>query len=225
MAKAKPKRRTNRSKKSPRHKVAKDIDQSVLCARAAIGGELLWLRRKMNLNQIDFANKVGLSAGMISKIEHGLVGVSLELLLTISQKCSVPLTAFLAGLEEVDECHYTPAGSGLQVSREGAEQSLSYELIGHWTSSEGRSELYLISCDRNSKPIFSRQRGAACLYMLTGVIRYRHGERTYRLAPGDTLSFHCATLNGVDAILSESARYLFWRHEAGLVAGKLQRAA
>ncbi|MBS0252391.1 MAG: helix-turn-helix domain-containing protein [Proteobacteria bacterium] len=166
----------------------------------------------MNLNQADFARKVGLSAGMISKIEHGRVGVSLELLVTIASRCSVPLTIFLAGLEEVDDCHYTPSGRGLRVSREGAD-CLKYELIGHWFSIEGQSELHLISCDQNAKPNFSRQRGSACLYMLTGVIRYRHGERTYRLAAGDTLSFNCATLNGLDALLSDTARFLFWRHK------------
>jgi transcriptional regulator with XRE-family HTH domain len=201
------------------------VDQSILSTRAAIAGEMLALRKKMNLNQSEFARLVGLSAGMVSKIEHGTVGASIELLVSIARKCAVPVTTFLSGLDEVSHCNFTPAGSGLQVAREGCEQSISNQLIGQWHSGDGLSELYLVSCEKSAKSFLNRQIGTACLYMLSGAILYRHGEQTFSLSAGDTLCFDATTLNGLDATLSDNIRYLLWRQHSLRAASGIRRAA
>ena len=203
------------AKSRKRPSVSTLLDRRVTSTRAAIGAEVRATRRKLNLSQIEFAKKVGLSPGMVSKIEHGTVAASVEILVTVTQTLGVPFTQLFVGLQEAPPCFYIPSGKGLRVTREGSEHNFVHDLKGHWFSEYGLAELYLVSAQKDAKPFFCRQAGFAFLYMLSGTIHYRHGERTFVLEPGDTLYFNSTSLNGPDVIVDYPVSYLLWRQNPG----------
>jgi hypothetical protein len=44
--------------------------------------------------------------------------------------------------------------------------------------------------------------------MLTGLVDYRHGDKIYRLAPGDSLLFDSSAMHGPEALLELPMTYL-----------------
>lgn len=186
------------------------LGKRVSTTRAAIGAEIRAARRELNLTQGEFARKLGLSPGMISKIEHGSVAASIEILITIAHALSVPLMRFFQGLEEEQTCRFIPSGGGLLLNRDGSERNFRHQLLAHSFSESGACELVRMFADRDAKPFFCRRSGLAVVHMLSGKIHYRHGERTYLLQPGDTLQFDAMCLHGPDSVLSYPVDYLLW---------------
>ena len=189
----------------------RELTKSVAIARTSIGAEVRSIRRRLNLTQREFATKVGLSIGMISKIEHGNVTASVEVLIAIAQSAGVAFAKLFSGIQESRSCHYIPAGNGLLVAREGSDQNFAHYLMGNWFTELGLCELYLVTAMQDANPFFSRQTGSIFLHMLTGKINYRHGNAVFPLAPGDTLYFDAASLNGPDGIEEYPVSYLIWR--------------
>jgi len=66
----------------------------------AIGSQVRSLRRKLDLTGAELADQAGLSAGMLSKIENGVVSASIESLDALARALNVPLTTFFASYEE-----------------------------------------------------------------------------------------------------------------------------
>ncbi len=192
-----------------------ELKRNTRSARTAIGAEVRAIRRRLNLTQAEFAKKVGLSTGMISKIEHGSVAASVEVLVMVAQCAGTSFSKFFSGLQEAKSCLHIPAGNGVLVTREGSDHNFAHYLMGHWFTEQGLSELYLVAAQRDATPFYFRKSGLIFLHMLTGKLHYRHGSGVFRLEPGDTLSFDATSLNGPDVIDEYPVSYLLWRQTPG----------
>jgi hypothetical protein len=70
-------------------------------------------------------------------------------------------------------------------------------------------EPYLITLREGAVPYTGFQHaGSEFIYMLTGAVVYRHGERTYHLTPGDSILFDSAALHGPEVLLCLPMTYL-----------------
>lgn len=70
-------------------------------------------------------------------------------------------------------------------------------------------EPYLITLDSSSDQFRTFQHdGIELLYMLEGSVRYRHGDQTYVLEPGDSLLFDADAPHGPDELIALPAKYL-----------------
>jgi transcriptional regulator with XRE-family HTH domain len=174
----------------------------------------------MNLNQTEFADKVGLSIGTISKIEHGKTAVSLDTLISMAQKLNVSFLSFFEGLEEKRPCHVIPSGQGIRLSRENCQDNVLHQLKGQWIYESGLTELHFVSLGCGSAPWFSRHEGWTILYALAGRFRYRHGERILLLQPGDAVHFDASCLHGPELVEQHPASYLLIRVNS---SAKIQR--
>ena len=177
----------------------------------AIGRELRARRRQLRLTVADLAERTGLSVGMLSKIENGHASPSLTTLRTLADVLSVPLTSFFRSYEERREAVHTRAGQGLALEREGTRAGHQYTLLGHIgaNTSGVTVEPYHITLSESSDtfPTFQHS-GIETIYMLGGVLDYRHGDRLYRLEPGDTLVFDADAPHGPEGLVELPARYL-----------------
>lgn len=196
-----------RKKKAPNpHEVAGANDNKL---EAAIGREVREFRKKIDLTVAELAHHAGLSIGMLSKIENGLASPSLSTLKALSDALNIPVTAFFRRYEEERDASYVPSGSGLNIERRGTRAGHQYQLLGHSLSRNVNVEPYLITLTEESDvfPIFQHS-GMEFIYMLKGKVGYRHGDRTYRLSPGDSLFFDADAPHGPEELIRLPIQFL-----------------
>lgn len=177
----------------------------------AIGRQVRGFRQAQRITVKELSEQTGLSIGMLSKIENGVTSPSLTTLQTLAQALNVPLTALFRQFEERREAVHTKAGQGVEIVREGTRAGHQYNLLGHLggTAHGVTVEPYLITLTSASDvfPTFQHD-GIEMIYMLEGVVGYRHGERIYRLEPGDTLFFDADAPHGPEELEVLPIRFL-----------------
>ncbi len=177
----------------------------------AIGREVRSYRRQQGMTVADLADKTGLSIGMLSKIENGNTSASLTTLQTISSSLGVPITSLFRRYEEAREAVHVKSGDGVETERAGTRAGHQYNLLGHLGSNTSgvMMEPYLISLTDTSDvfPTFQHD-GIEILYMLEGVVVYRHGDQRFELNPGDSLLFDADSPHGPDELVQLPARFL-----------------
>lgn len=177
----------------------------------AIGRQVRELRKRQRMTGTDLAAKTGLSVGMLSKIENGVISPSLNTISMLANALKVPLVQLFSGYEEERGCMHVKAGDGVEIEREGTRAGHQYSLLGHIGSNNSGVvvEPYLITLTSESDrfPAFQHE-GMEMLYMLEGCVEYRHGEQTYALNPGDTLLFDADAPHGPEQIVTLPVRFL-----------------
>jgi len=177
----------------------------------AIGHQLRAYRRQRRMTVARLAAASGVSAGMLSKIENGVISPSLATLESLSAALSVPITGFFAKFEEHRDAVHVKAGEGVEIERAGTRAGHQYNLLGHLgaNASGVTVEPYLITLSTESDvfPTFQHD-GIELIYMLEGVLDYRHGDRRFLLEPGDSLFFDADAPHGPERLLRLPARYL-----------------
>ncbi len=175
----------------------------------AIGRQVRHLRTKLGLSGGEFAAASGISASMLSKIETGQISASLQTLQSIASALNVPIASLFAVYEEHQDCSYVPAGQGVTIERRGTKAGHQYQLLGHTLSPDVAVEPYLITLLHDAVPYSGFQHeGTELIYMLTGEVVYRHGDRSYTLKAGDTLLFDAGALHGPEEMRQFPITYL-----------------
>ncbi|MCU0573105.1 MAG: helix-turn-helix domain-containing protein [Syntrophobacteraceae bacterium] len=175
----------------------------------AIGREIRSFRRKMDLTIAELAKLAGLSAGMLSKIENGNASPSLGTLQALSRALNIPFTAFFRKYEEERDASYVRSGQGLVIERRGTRAGHEYRLLGYSVGKSISVEPYLITLTEESEvfPLFQHP-GTEFIYMLEGDMLYMHGDKSYRLSPGDSLFFDADAPHGPEELFRLPIRFL-----------------
>ena len=175
----------------------------------AIGNQVRRYRKQLGLTVAELADNADLSTGMLSKIENGNISPSLATLRALSIALNVPVTALFRQFEEQRDATYVRAGQGLHIERRGTRAGHQYQLLGHSIHSEVSVEPYLITLREKSEvfPIFQHE-GIEFIYMLEGIVTYRHADTTYRLSPGDSLFFDADAPHGPEELVELPVRFL-----------------
>ena len=175
-----------------------------------LGNVIRDLRLKDNLTIAEVAAQAGISRGMVSKIENGQVSTSLETLSKIAQALGVSLAHLFR--------HYNmPSGGaqlvkkdqGMEVVRRGTKRGHTYHLLAYDQGPKKSFEPFLITMDDASEvfPTFEHP-GTEFIHMLRGRIEYRHGQQTYVLEPGDSLSFRGDIPHGPEKLIELPIHFL-----------------
>ena len=191
------------------HGLASRVRENSLVA--AIGRVVREERLQRKMTVADLARATGLSTGMMSKIENGNISASLSTLEALANALSIPITSFFRVYGQVREAVHTRAGEGIEIEREGTRANHQYRLLGHIGSNASGVvvEPYLIELTDESDVFPTFQHGGIeTIYMLEGRVDYRHGDRIYPLAPGDTLFFEADAPHGPERLVSLPARFL-----------------
>jgi transcriptional regulator with XRE-family HTH domain len=176
---------------------------------AAIGRKVRALRQGVEVTLSDLARSAGLSVGMLSKIENGQTSPSLTTLQALAAALNVPISMFFQDFEDRRDCSYVPAGQGVRIDRRGTRAGHVYELLGHSLRSATKIEPFLITIDEGGAAHDTFQHpGHEFIYMLSGRVTYRHGDRHYDLGPGDALFFDALAPHGPEGFAELPAKYL-----------------
>ncbi len=174
-----------------------------------IGRAVRFARVRLGLTGTELATAAGISVGMLSKIENGQISASLSTLDAIATALNVSLAALVAGSEPKRDCSFVKAGAGVRIDRRGTKAGHQYELLGHSVAGSVAVEPYLIILSADAAPYTSFQHvGTELIYMLTGRVRYRHGDQVYDMEPGDTLFFDASARHGPESLPELPSTYL-----------------
>lgn len=178
---------------------------------AAIGREVRQMRKDRDMTVADVAQASGLSIGMLSKIENGAISPSLTSLQALARAFGVHISTLFRRHEEEREALFVPAGEGVDVDRRGTRAGHQYRLLGHPAAADARVmvEPYMITLTEASDtfPTFQHA-GIEFLHMIEGEVTYRHGDRLYRMRPGDSLYFDADVPHGPEELHDLPIRYL-----------------
>src|SRR5215470_19854933 len=145
-----------------------------------IGAEVRRLRKSLDLTVAELGTAAGISAGMLSKIENASISPSLATLDALAKALNVPVSRLFAESEERRDCSFVKAGTGVRIERRGTKAGHRYDLLGHSLGGSLAVEPYLITLAEDAAPYTHfRHAGVEFIYMLSGKVRYRHGDRTY----------------------------------------------
>lgn len=184
----------------------------------AIGREVRACRRRHGMTIIELARAAGLSLGMMSKIENGIISASLTTLHQLSRALAVPLSALLKPSEDVRDALLVKAGRGVpeRCGTRPGHLPLGYVV----PDAAGITlEPCLVTLTDNAdrpalrqsalrQPTFRQNTGMTFIYLLEGEMTWRHGTALYRMAPDDSLFFDAATPHGPEQLLTLPVRFL-----------------
>jgi transcriptional regulator with XRE-family HTH domain len=150
-----------------------------------------------------------LSASMMSKIENGAISPSLATLKSLAASLNVPISRLFSESEERRDCSFVKAGEGTRIDRRGTKAGHQYDLLGQSMKGDVVVEPYLITLQDDAVPYTHfRHAGVELIYMLSGKVRYRHGDNSYLMEPGDTLCFDAAARHGPEELVETPMQYL-----------------
>ena len=147
---------------------------------------------------------------MVSKIENGQVSTSLETLSKIVQALGVSLAHLFRHYNmPTGGAQLVKNGAGMEVVRRGTKRGHTYHLLAYDQGSRKAFEPFLITMDDASEvfPTFEHP-GTEFIYMLKGRIEYRHGQQTYVLEPGDSLTFRGDIPHGPERLIELPIHFL-----------------
>ena len=175
-----------------------------------IGLQVREVRLRNRLTIADVAHLAELSPGMLSKIENGQATASLDSLVRIANALGVTLGALFKGYGAPGgAARLVKAGEGMEVVRRGTSKGHTYHLLSYDQGPRKRFEPFLISMDDASEVFPTVEHdGTEFIHLLAGRLEYRHGDATYLLEPGDSLTFDGTVPHGPERILEVPIRFL-----------------
>ncbi len=209
-------KRTSANRKESKRTSPPDAGDSAASVQFAsslevgIGREVRALRTSIDLTVAELGAAAKLSTGMLSKIENGAISPSLATLKSLAKALNVSVGHFFREPEEQPVCSFVKAETGVRISRRGTKAGHLYNLlVSHSLDKEATIEPYLITLADNAVayPDFQHS-GREFIYMLSGALKYRHGDRVYLLEKGDALFFDASAKHGPESFVKSPIKYL-----------------
>jgi len=167
-----------------------------------LGAAIRRERMVQGLKIADVAGLAGISKGMLSRIENAQVSTSLDTLQRLCDSLGLHLSNLFKDFDRPEGgAQHIKSGEGHEVVRRGTERGHTYHLLSYQQGPHKDIEPFLVSMDDASEvfPTFSHP-GTEFIYMLKGKLEYRHGNNTYILEPGDSLTFDAEIPHGPEKL-------------------------
>ncbi|MHB8247466.1 MAG: helix-turn-helix domain-containing protein [Acidithiobacillus sp.] len=175
-----------------------------------IGTTVRGLRLKQELTIADVSELSGISRGMLSKIENAQTATSLDTLSRLARALGISLTTLFRNYDVPGGgAQMVKRGEGMEVVRRGTKRGHTYHLLAYDQGPTKLFEPFLITMTDESEvfPTFEHP-GTEFIYMLEGKIEYRHGQNTYILGPGDSLTFRGDVPHGPEKLIKCPIHFL-----------------
>ncbi len=197
-------------KSNAKHHEERNGDDSItLKNKDLMGQEVRFWRNQRNLTGAKLAKAAGVSAGMLTKIEKGYTSPSIQTLMSISEALNVPVSMFFYRLEKSRYVSFVPAGKGLSMDKRGGRAGHNYEMLGHNVGHIIGIEPFMVTLDDDSQPYSTfQEEGFKFVFMMSGEMIYRHGERFFPLKAGDALTFDAMSPHGPKELLTRPVVFL-----------------
>lgn len=175
-----------------------------------LGNQIKELRQHHGLTIAEVADRADISRGMLSKIENAQTATSLETISRLAHALGVSLSSLFRQYDVPDGgAQHVKSGEGMEVVRRGTKRGHTYHLLSYGQGPTKQFEPFLITIDHESEvfPTFEHP-GTEFIYMLEGNMTYRHGQNTYELAPGDSLTFRGEIPHGPETLANCPIKFI-----------------
>jgi transcriptional regulator with XRE-family HTH domain len=177
---------------------------------ASIGRMARRIRDELGLTLANVAQQARISPAMLSRLETGRVSPSLDTIVALAEVLGVRPALLLQDVGTPDGvAQHTPAGQGLEVVRRGTRRGHTYQLLAAPRGPRKEFEPFFVTLTDKSEvfPGFQHP-GTEFIYMLSGEMRYRHGDESYLLKEGDSLTFRGDIAHGPERLVKMPIRML-----------------
>lgn len=181
-----------------------------------IGAKIKSIRESRQLSVGEVAERSGLSAGQIERIEGDVDFPSLAPLIKIARVLGVRLGTFLDDQNELGPvvCRKrdseTEEGIGFTNNAPQGRKHMSYHALS--SDKSGRHmEPFLIEIEPSAEGeefVLSTHEGEEFIYVLEGVVEINYGKTTYVLEEGDSIYYDSIVAHHVHAATGSRARIL-----------------
>ena len=156
-----------------------------------------------------FAEKAGISLGMLSKIEHGLCAPSLSTLVRLAATARVPVTALFRGLDEEHDLVIVRADEGHEIHHQGGGPGRLYQDLGALRGPHRVIEPMITTITEPDGvfPLYQHP-GVEFIHILEGAVDYGYGGKDYRLEAGDTMQIHGEVAHGPTEVVGLPLRFI-----------------
>jgi transcriptional regulator with XRE-family HTH domain len=168
-----------------------------------IGNAVRRLRLQNGLTIADVADSASISRGMLSRIENAQTATSLETLAKLAKALGISMSALFRDYDMPQgNAQLVKKDEAMEVVRRGSKRGHTYRLLSYDQGPTKIFDPFLITIDHESEvfPSFEHP-GTEFIYLLSGKIEYRHGDSTYVLSPGDSLTFRADIPHGPENLL------------------------
>jgi transcriptional regulator with XRE-family HTH domain len=175
-----------------------------------IGTVIHNLRLRHHLTSAEVARRAGISRGMMSKIENGQTATSIDALRRISKALGETLSNLFLELDTPPGgAQLVKNGQGMEIVRRGTKKGHIYKLLAYDRGPRKYFDPFEVTLTDESEvfPAF-KHAGTEMIYLLEGKLKYRHGQETYLLTPGDALSFNAQVSHGPEQFIKLPIRML-----------------
>lgn len=175
-----------------------------------LGSVIRELRQRDHLTIADVSAQAGISRGMLSKIETAQATASLDTLARIADALGVSMAHLFRHYNTpTGGARLVRSGEGMEVVRRGTRRGHTYHLLAYDQGPKKTFEPFLVTMDDASEvfPTFEHP-GTEFIHVLEGRIEYRHGNQTYDLNPGDSLTFRGDVPHGPERLVETPIRML-----------------
>jgi transcriptional regulator with XRE-family HTH domain len=202
-------RRTRASFREPAPNPS-DASTEVSGFAASIGRVARRIREELGLTLASIAQQARISPGMLSRLETGRVSPSLETIVALAEALGVRPALLLQEVgEEAGGAQHVPESQGLEVVRRGTKRGHTYHLLAAQRGPRKVFEPFLVTLTDKSEifPGFQHA-GTEFIHILCGEIRYRHGNESYLLKEGHSLTFRGEIAHGPERLIKVPIRML-----------------
>jgi transcriptional regulator with XRE-family HTH domain len=166
------------------------------------------LERGLTLN--DLASAANISVPMLSRFENGQSTASLIMLERICSALGTDLSTLFREIEQTSgTAQLIKSTDQMEVVRSGTKHGHTYRLLSYHRGPRKAFEPFLINMDKDSEsyPRFQHP-GTEFIYMLSGRMEYRFGDRTFLVEPGDAFTFSGNVLHGPEKLLDDHIQFI-----------------
>lgn len=178
-----------------------------------IGEKIKDLRTAKEISIDELAERPGLTAGQIERIENNIDIPSLAPLLKIARALGVRLGTFLDDQSEEDGpvvCRRGEADDTISFSNNAvdARQHMHYHSLSR-SKADRHMEPFIIDIDANNDAFtLSAHEGEEFIMVLKGTLEINYGKYTYLLEEGDTIYYDSIVPHHVHAFEGQAAQIL-----------------
>ena len=175
-----------------------------------IADKIREIRKNKGLTLAQFGEIVGLSKGLLSRIENNQVSPPLATLSKISQGLEVPIATFFKDVEEEQKRYtVTKIHERQQVIRHGTKIGFTFYSLKHMMPPYAM-EAFIMKIPpfkKEPKVLFDHP-GEELVFVLKGEIEHVYGKEKIRLEPGDAIHFDSSEPHRAQCIGKEEGECL-----------------
>lgn len=149
------------------------------------------LRKNQGFTLAQFGEKIGLSKGLLSRIENSQVSPPISTLSKIAQGLGVPIAYFFEDIEDNEKSYaVTKRRDRRRVVRHGTKIGFTYHSLKS-ISPSSEIQAFIMQTPpfkREPKVLFDHP-GEELLFVLKGELEFVYGKEKIRLCSGDAVHF------------------------------------